>query len=70
MRFDPVTTRASGKEHHSDVLAYCAPLCWGEARSAMKEQFRSNVPLGRLRDSDEIANVVSSLPMKRAMCLA
>jgi len=43
------------------VLAYCAPLCWGEARSAMKEQFRSNVPLGRLGDSDEKLFVVGGV---------
>lgn len=33
----------------------------GEALTAMKEQFRNNVPLGRLGDSDEIAKVVSFL---------
>jgi NAD(P)-dependent dehydrogenase (short-subunit alcohol dehydrogenase family) len=33
----------------------------GEALTAMKEQFRNNVPLGRLGDSDEIAKVVAFL---------
>ena len=66
MRFDPVTTRASGKENHSDVLACCAALCWGEARSAMKEQFRNDVPLGRLGDSDGIAEVFSFLASDEA----
>ena len=41
-------------------------LYWGEARSAMKEQFRSNVPLGRLGDSDEIAEVLSFLASDEA----
>ena len=38
----------------------------GEALTAMKEQFRNNVPLGRLGDSDEIAKVVSFLASDEA----
>ena len=38
----------------------------GDALTAMKEQFRNNVPLGRLGDSDEIAKVVSFLASDEA----
>ncbi len=38
----------------------------GEALAAMKEQFRNNVPLGRMGDPDEIAKVVSFLASDEA----
>ena len=65
MLFDPVTTRASGKENHSDVLACCAALCWGEARTAIKSSSETMF-LSAAGDSDEIAEVLSFLASDEA----
>ena len=59
MPFDPVTTRASGKENHSDVLACCAGLGGGAQCDERAVQKRCSCR--QAGDSDEIAEVLSFL---------